>query len=307
MVAELEIGNIGTGNIHTLATFAEKETGKMRTSKRLLASAAMAAAVAFGAGAAPQTGENGRPREPQADGGAESVRIMSWNVHHCRGADKKVDVKRVAERIRAENPDFACLNEIKPQQALELGKAAGLFATPCGMRSCNAILSRKPPVRIEEVALPWNNYGPRSLMICEFPAFAVAVMHYDCGDKARKCRLDSAAVVRDALARYQKPVFVAGDLNAEPHTRPIAALRRCLKILSNEKTRTWHGFGKHKTLQPGKTEYCIDYIAVDAGSAERVSLVETHVVKDDVASDHYPVVATLRLSVQGSAAGSDRK
>ena len=132
-------------------------------------------------------------------------------------------------------------------------------------------------------------------------------MHYDCGEKARKCRIDSAAVVRDALARYGKPVFVAGDWNAEPHTRPIAALRGCLKILSNERTRTWHGFGKHTTLQPGKTEYCIDYISVDVKSADRMTLVETHVVKDDVASDHYPVVATLRLSPHGRAIGSDEK
>ncbi len=230
--------------------------------------------------------------EPQTN----VVRIMSYNVRHCRGADNKVDVKRVSGRIKAENPDFACLNEIKPPQALELGKKVGMFATPCGLRSCNAILSRKPPIHIEEVALPWNYYGPRSLMVCEFPEFAVAVMHYDCSEKALQCRIDSAAIVRDTIARYGKPVFVAGDWNAEPHTEPIAALRGCVKILSEEKTRTWHGFGKHKTLQPGKTEYCIDYISVDLKSADRVTLIETHVVKDDVTSDHYPVVATFRLA-----------
>ena len=240
----------------------------------------------------------GKPaKEPQSlNQGTDTVRIMSWNVRHCRGQDNKTNVKRVAERIIAENPDFACLNEIKPLQSLELGKRVGMFATPCGMRSRNAILSRKPPIRIEETALPWNNYGPRSLMVCEFPAFAVAVMHYDCGEKAQKCRIDSAAIVRDTLARYDKPVFVDGDWNAEPHTAPITALRKCVKILSEEKTRTWHAFGRHKTLQPGKDEYCIDYISVDAKSADRVTIVETLVVKDDVASDHYPVVSTLRLS-----------
>lgn len=248
----------------------------------------------FASAAEPQIREGERPREPQTN----VVRIMSYNVRHCRGADNKVDVNRVADRILSENPDFACLNEIKPPQALELGKKVKMFATPCGMRSCNAVLSRKPPVRIEEVALPWNCYGPRSLMVCEFPEFAVAVMHYDCGDKALQCRIDSAAVVRDTIARYGKPVFVAGDWNAEPHTEPIAALRGCVKILSAENTRTWHGFGKHKTLQPGKTEYCIDYISVDLKSADRATLIETHVVKDDVTSDHYPVVATIRLAAE---------
>lgn len=223
------------------------------------------------------------------------TRIMSYNVRHCRGADNKVNAARTADVVKSVNPDFACLNEIKPEMALRLAKLSGMFATPCGMRSNNAILSRIPPIRIEEVALPWTSYGPRSLMICEFPDFAVGVMHFDCGEKAVTSRLDSAKVVRDTLARYAKPVFIAGDWNAEPDTSPVRELRKCLKILSAENVRTWHGFGQHKKLQPGKEEYCIDYVAVDAKSAGRVSLSETHVVKDDITSDHYPVVVTIRV------------
>ena len=223
------------------------------------------------------------------------IRIVSYNVRHCRGADNKVDAAKTAGAIKSVNPDFACLNEVKPEMARRLGKLTGMFATHCGMRSNNAILSRIPPVRIEEVALPWASFGPRSLMICEFPDFAVGVMHFDCGEKAVRCRLESAKVVRETLARYAKPVFIAGDWNAEPDTRPVQELKKCLKILSAENVRTWHGFGQHKKLQPGKDEYCIDYVAVTAKSAERVSLSETHVVKDDVTSDHYPVVVTVRL------------
>ncbi|MBO7683603.1 MAG: endonuclease/exonuclease/phosphatase family protein [Kiritimatiellae bacterium] len=223
------------------------------------------------------------------------IRIMSYNVRHCRGVDNKVDAAKTADAIKSVNPDFACLNEVKPDVALRLGKLTGMFATPCGMRSKNAILSRVAPIRIEEVALPWTSYGPRSLMICEFQDFAVGVMHFDCGEKSVQCRFESAKVVRETLARYSKPVFIAGDWNAEPDTRPVQELKKCLKILSAENVRTWHGFGQHKKLQPGKDEYCIDYVAVDAKSAERFALVETHVVKDDVTSDHYPVVATVRM------------
>ena len=231
-----------------------------------------------------------------AEAGRSAVKIMSYNVRHCKGADNKPDAVRTAARIKDENPDFVCLNEIKPARALELGKLSGMFATPCGMRSANAILSRTPPVRIEEVALPWAAYGPRSLMICEFGDFAVGVMHFDCGEKSLKSRVESAAVVRGVLARYAKPVFIAGDWNSEPQTAPVAELRKSLKILSPENVRTWHGFGKYKAMQPGKMEYCIDYIAVDAKSADRVAVAETHIVKDDATSDHYPVVATLSIS-----------
>ena len=230
----------------------------------------------------------------QAAPKAGVVRIMSYNVHHCEGADGKVDVQRVADRIKAENPDFACINEIKPAQALELGKKTGLHATPCGMGSFNAILSRKPPARIDEVALRWKKYGPRSLMICEYPEFAVGVMHLEYGPKVVKYRMDSVAIACDALKKYDKPVFLAGDWNSEPQSEPVAMLRRCVKILSDEHVRTWHGFGLHKTMQLGKKEYCIDYIAVNLKFSDRVKVIETHLAKDDEASDHYPVVATLR-------------
>ena len=252
----------------------------------------MAAAVLAATSCAAQR----QPGAPKAG----VVRIMSYNVHHCEGADNKVDVKRVADRIRAENPDFACINEIKPAQALELGEKAGMYAVPCGMRSFNAILSRRPPTRIEEVALRWRTYGPRSLMICEYPEFAVGVMHFEYGPEVLKHRVDSAAVVCDTLRKYGKPVFIAGDWNSEPQSEPVNVLRRSVKILSNEHVRTWHGFGLHKTMQPGKKEYCIDYISVNSAFADRVSVIETHVVKDDEASDHYPVMATLRISPAGN-------
>lgn len=236
-----------------------------------------------------------------AEAAQAAVKIMSYNVRHCKGVDNKPDAKRTAARIKGENPDFVCLNEIKPGKALALGRLSGMFATPCGMRSANAILSRTPPVRIEEVALPWAAYGPRSLMICEFRDFAVGVMHFDCGEKSLKSRVESAAVVRGVIERYSKPVFIAGDWNSEPQSGPVVELKKSLKILSPVNVRTWHGFGKHRTMQPGKMEYCIDYIAVDAKSADRVAVVETHVVKDDATSDHYPVVVTLSLSDGSSA------
>ena len=40
------------------------------------------------------------------------MKIMTYNVMHCEGMDRKIDIGRTAARIRAENPDFACLQEI---------------------------------------------------------------------------------------------------------------------------------------------------------------------------------------------------
>jgi len=32
------------------------------------------------------------------------LRLMSYNVYHCQGADKKLDIARTAEAIRRETP-----------------------------------------------------------------------------------------------------------------------------------------------------------------------------------------------------------
>ena len=40
------------------------------------------------------------------------LKIMTFNVLHCEGMDKKLDIARTAARIASEKPDFACLQEI---------------------------------------------------------------------------------------------------------------------------------------------------------------------------------------------------
>ena len=51
------------------------------------------------------------------------VKIMTFNVLHCEGMDKKLDIARTAARISAERPDFACLQEIDMKTEREIGRA----------------------------------------------------------------------------------------------------------------------------------------------------------------------------------------
>ena len=65
------------------------------------------------------------------------LRMVSYNVHHCAGADRRVDVPRVAEAISREKPDFVGLNEVdrcalrshRIDMPEELGRLTGLHAT----------------------------------------------------------------------------------------------------------------------------------------------------------------------------------
>lgn len=104
-------------------------------------------------------------------------------------------------------------------------------------------------------------------------------------------QLKSVEIVRKVVAERSatKPVFLVGDWNEEPTSRTLAAMRGFMTILSNEKSRTHHGF---KSFKPG-SEYCIDYIAVDSAHAGNFAVCDAYVVPDFTTSDHCPVFVTV--------------
>ena len=64
---------------------------------------------------------------------SHALRLVSYNVHHCRGMDDKVDVARTAAAIAREKPDFAGIQEVDrnvkrsgcADQAKELARLTG--------------------------------------------------------------------------------------------------------------------------------------------------------------------------------------
>lgn len=233
----------------------------------------------------------------------EPLRMVSYNIHHCAGADKRVDVRRVAEAISREKPDFAGLNEVD-RRALrssgidmpeELGRLTGLHATFAqaiplrGGSYGNAVLSREKPLSVLRVPLPGRE--PRVLLLCEFADFWFGTAHFALQEANR---LKTVEIIRRVVSEKAaaKPVFVTGDWNCTPDSQTIASLRAFMEIISSQKGRTFHGFKKHAP----DAGYCIDYIAVDRGAAARVKVKESHVTPDAAASDHNPVVVTIDLA-----------
>ena len=231
------------------------------------------------------------------------MRLMSYNIRHCAGADRRVDVPRVAEVIKQEKPDFVGLNEVdrcaKRSQGIdmpeELGRLTGLHATFAqaiplqGGGYGNAVLSREKPQSVLRIPLPGGE--PRVLLLCEFTNFWFGTSHFALQETNR---LQTVEIIRRVVKEKAtaKPVFITGDWNCTPGSAPIKSLRAYMKIISNEKSRTFHGC---KEYAPD-SENCIDYIAVDLDAAPRVKVKETHVTSNIVASDHNPVVVTISLT-----------
>lgn len=236
----------------------------------------------------------------KADG---EVRIMSYNIYHCEGADKKLDIPRTASVIAKERPDFVALQEVDnstkrsrgADQAGELGKMLGMHSTFAeaikfgGGGYGIALLSKEKPISVRRIPLPGKE--PRVLLLCEFADCWVGNAHLDLDPAAR---VESVKIIRDAVAAVaaHKAVFLAGDWNAEPDSEPLAAVRGFMKIISPLNHRTYTGFKVH----PPESVYCIDYIAVDSGHAGDFETGISYVVSDNVTSDHNPVVVSVKKS-----------
>ena len=160
------------------------------------------------------------------------MKLMSFNVLHCAGMDGKLDINRTAGRIRAENPDFACLQEIDWRTArvngvdepAELARLTGMHATfakaifYAGGQYGVMMLSRQKPLRVEQLPLPGKE--PRVLLLCEFADCIVGTTHLSVATEAE--RVESVALIREALKDSPKPVFLTGDWNATPDSSTIA-------------------------------------------------------------------------------------
>ena len=65
---------------------------------------------------------------------SQTLRIMTYNIHHCEGVDGKLDVERIAGVIRKQECDLVALQEVdrnttrsqRVDQLAELGRLTGL-------------------------------------------------------------------------------------------------------------------------------------------------------------------------------------
>lgn len=230
------------------------------------------------------------------------VRLMSYNVRHCCGADQKVDIDRTVAAILREKPDFAGIQELDCRspnrsggvdQPAELGRRTGMHATfAAGVKYPNnggygvAVLSKEKPLSVVRHPLPGRE--PRVLLLCEFKDFWFGTTHLSLQSTNR---VKSVEIIRKAIGERSsnKPVFLTGDWNASPESDTLVGFRKFMTVLSKEKSRTFHGF---KPYKPG-SERCIDYIAISSPSELRYEVSDSYVIEDTVTSDHFPVVTAL--------------
>lgn len=246
--------------------------------------------------------------------------IMSYNIRHGSGMDRKVDLSRIAHEISLVGPDVVALQEVDKNTTRvggvdspsEIARLAGgyvaTFASAMdfgGGQYGNAILSKKAPLATAAMALPGAE-EPRVMLIAEFDDFYFCSLHMslDSASRVEACRM-VAQVAQDVtrgkfksdssepFSGKDKPFYIAGDFNLVPNSVEMRVLAYNFGVISSYQIHTFPSDNPNRTL---------DYIAVYNRGAGKKLLknletgktgVASWVQPEGMASDHRPIFTVL--------------
>lgn len=229
------------------------------------------------------------------------LRVVSYNIRHCRGNDGRLDVTRTAEVLRSLSPDLVGLQEVDQgtqraqgiPQASELGRrlgmysAFGAFMPYDGGHYGMGMLSKFPLRNVRSIRLPEGN-EPRIALYAEAQLgggepVAVVNVHFDWVDDDG-FRFAQATYLAEAIRKIEMPYILLGDFNDQPGSRTISMFRS----LATEVPKPPDD---HFTFSSDKPEKEIDFIFV--APKKRWILTDAHVIDEPMASDHRPFFGSL--------------
>jgi endonuclease/exonuclease/phosphatase family metal-dependent hydrolase len=259
----------------------------------------------------PEVAGDGRDR-----GASRRLRLLTYNVRHCRGTDGRVAPERVARVIAALSPDIIALQEVDVgrkrtggrDQAEEIARLTGMFSHfhPAlhveEERYGDALLTHLPSRLRRAGPLPGlmrrPGLEPRGALWVEVSLGAAAIQvlttHFGLLGAERIAQAE-ALLGPDWLGdpACRAPTVLLGDFNATGWSRSYRRLSARLtdaRRLTGE--RRWRRGG---ASFPSRFPLLrIDHVFVSERVAvERVTVVDTPLARE--ASDHLPVLAEIRI------------
>lgn len=242
---------------------------------------------------------------------ANTLRVMSYNVHSCIGMDGKIDPARIARVIARARPDVVALQELDVGRERSHGlDQAHLIARYLEMefhfhpalhleeeRYGDAILSQLPLRLVKTGLLPGlagkPKLEPRGVLwvAIELNGQEVQIFNTHLGLYARERMAQIETLLGSswlAHAECQGPVILCGDLNAQPTSmvcRRLGERLRDTQLLAQHHRPQSTFSSRFPTLR-------IDHIYVSPGIA--VSAIEIPASQlACIASDHLPLVAEV--------------
>lgn len=228
------------------------------------------------------------------------VRVLSYNIHECIGTDDRQDVDRIAEVLRAADPDIIGLQEVQSRfeqapvedhldrlaAALGMQAISGPTLFRAGADYGNALLCRHPVEVLHRLDLSFPGREPRGALdvVLGLPAGRLRVIVTHLGLWPAERRFQVKRLVEALGEGEPLPVVLMGDLNEGfPLGRPARWLHRHFD----------------RGPAPGTFPSALPLLALDRILVHpRQTLLSLRVLKTPltrVASDHLPLQAVISL------------
>ncbi len=244
------------------------------------------------------------PRTPSAQPHVQTtdtVRVLTYNIHHAEGMDEVLDLERIAALIEALEPDLVALQEIDSvttrtegvDQAAELGRLTGLahlfgsFMPYQGGAYGMALLSRWPIAASQNLRLP-DGDEPRTALSATVTSPQtgqsvrfVGIHFYRTDDE----RLAQATRLEAYLESDTIPTILAGDFNSTPGSNVMQLLQESWAVVDKGRDRL-----TYSSFDPVRE---IDFVLFHP--RDRFVVLNQWLVDEPVASDHRPVVVDFEI------------
>lgn len=233
------------------------------------------------------------------------VRVATYNIHRCRGMDRRTMPSRIADVLRELNADIVALQEVigagpnGAGQAEEIGAAVGMGWVMTSVRHLrrhlfgNVVLSRLPIVDHGQYDLSWRTCEPRACQRADLDLGGGHLLHIynvHLGTAVLERRYQArrlASYVHDHRVVGTK--IILGDFNEWMKglaTNTLSALFESIDIYAHlKRRRTYPGIFPVVHLDHIYYEGHVEVKAVEL-LRSRTALM---------ASDHLPLAADLRI------------
>ena len=242
----------------------------------------------------------------QATGGPVAaqaeVRVVAYNIKHGLGMDSIIDLERIAALIGSFYPDVVTLQEVdrgversgNVDQARRLAGLLGMtahfgdFMPYQGGEYGMAVLTRLPVLGVHNLRLP-DGEEPRSALEVRVAAgvearpLSVVGIHLYRTPEERRAQADSLSRYLDDVPH---PVILAGDFNSQRGDLVMS-------LLEDEDWLIVEKDGDPNTFPSDGPAREIDFMLLRPASAFEV--VEHRVIEEVLASDHRPLLLTVRM------------
>ena len=225
---------------------------------------------------------------------AQKLRVMSYNVKNGGGLDGIKDITRCGALVRDAQPDVVAVQEVdsvtRRNKFYVLGRmaeAAGGYHAYFGPTIPHGggkygigVLTKEPALSTEFHRLPCPR-EPRGMLVVEMKKYYIICTHLSLSEPYR---VESVKIIKDVISKLKnKPVFIAGDMNAKPASKPIVAFKEYATLLTDDSKYTF------PSTNP---RICIDYIFGVNGSFK---VLGRKIFYESLASDHLPLYVDVKV------------